>query len=203
MDAFTLLIQGAALGLTAAASPGSFQAYLINQTLSGGWRRGAPVAFAPLFSDPLIITLVLLLLNRLPAGFLGYIGIAGGVFVFYLAWGMWCEWRGGPKPIDPGQSAAGGSLRKGILMNLLSPGPYTFWALVCGPILLEAAHNSILAGAAFLLGFYVVFIGGMLGIVALFHLARRFGPAVVRALTLISILILIGFGVLLIWQGIK
>lgn len=203
MDAFSLLLQGVALGLTAAASPGSFQTYLITQTLSGGWKRGAPVAFAPLLSDPPIILLVLLMLDRLPDGFLRYIGIAGGVFVFYLAWGLWREWRTGSASTGPEQSQANGSLRKGILMNLLSPGPYAFWTLVCGPILLDALKNSIIAGMTFLVGFYTVFIGGMLGIVALFHLARRLGPKVVRTLTLVSILILVVFGVVLIWQGIN
>jgi threonine/homoserine/homoserine lactone efflux protein len=42
---------------------------------------------------------------------------------------------------------------------------------------------------------------GMLGIVALFHQARRLGPTVVRGLTLVSTLILIAFGVFLLWQG--
>jgi threonine/homoserine/homoserine lactone efflux protein len=52
MDFIPFFLQGAALGLTAAGSPGAFQAYLINQSLSGGWRRGALVALRPLISDP-------------------------------------------------------------------------------------------------------------------------------------------------------
>ena len=44
------LLQGAALGFTAATVPGPFQAFLISESLAGGWRRGAPIAFAPLIS---------------------------------------------------------------------------------------------------------------------------------------------------------
>ncbi len=198
---FSFLFQGAALGLTAAASPGSFQTFLITQTLTGGWRRGAPVAFAPLISDPPIILLIVLLLNQIPSGFLRYIGLAGGIFVFYLAAGLWREWRTGPRLTSLEAQSASSNLRRGILMNLLSPGPYTFWTLVCGPILLTALSQSIFDGVAFLLGFYGLFIGGMLGIVALFHQARRLGPTVVRYLTLLSILILVGFGIILFWQG--
>ena len=51
------LLQGLALGLSAAATPGPFQAYIINQALRLGWRRAFPAVFAPLISDGLIILL--------------------------------------------------------------------------------------------------------------------------------------------------
>lgn len=80
-----LLVQGAALGLTAASSPGTFQTYLITQTLSRGWRNGAVVALAPLLSDPPIILLVLFLLNNLPPLLTQGISLIGGGFAIYLA----------------------------------------------------------------------------------------------------------------------
>ena len=79
-------LQGAALGFAAAITPGPFQTYLISESLSGGWRRGAPVAFAPLLSDLPIILLSLFLLNQLPESFLRVISTAGGAFALYLAW---------------------------------------------------------------------------------------------------------------------
>jgi hypothetical protein len=80
-------------------------------------------------------------------------------------------------------------------MNVLGPGPYLFWTLVLGPILLSALQKSVIHGGVFVLGFYVIFIGGLLGLVAVFHQARRLGPRVVRTLLLMSIVILILFGV--------
>lgn len=202
-----LFLQGAALGLTAAFSPGTFQTYLISQALTGGFRRAAPVALAPLVSDLPIILSVTLLLDRLPDGFLRWIGLCGGLLAFYLAWGLWREWqrraeRSKTRPdLVANDKQTSRIFLKGILMNLLSPGPYIFWTLVCGPILVNALHQSAFSGAAFLVGFYSLFIGGMLGIVALFAQAVRLGPRLVQALTLVSIIVLAGFGVLLIWQA--
>lgn len=43
-------------------------------------------------------------------------------------------------------------------LPIISPGPYLFWLTVTGPILLSALRISTLNTAAFLLGFYGVFI---------------------------------------------
>jgi threonine/homoserine/homoserine lactone efflux protein len=205
----TFLLQGFALGLSAAASPGPFQSFLITQTLSGGWRRGAPAAFAPLISDGPIIVTLLILLDRLPQVFLRLVSLAGGVFVLYLAWSLWRQWPQAPpvRQEAPENSQARQipsgikTLGQGVMMNVLSPGPYTFWALVTGPILLSAWRQSPGHAGAFLLGFYTALVGGMLVIAALFHQARRLGPRVVRTLTLVSIIVLTLFGGLLLYRG--
>jgi threonine/homoserine/homoserine lactone efflux protein len=202
--AIAYLLQGAALGLTAAASPGPFQTYLINQALTGGWRRAAPISLAPLLSDLPIILVVLLLLDQLPENFLSLINLAGGFFVFFLAWGFWKNWRVSDNSMPlTSRNNPSGVLRRGIVMNLLSPGPYTFWALVNGPILLNAFRTSTISGIAFLSGFYTILTGGFLAVVLLFDQARRFGQKAVRTLTLLSILVLVAFGGLLIYQGIS
>jgi threonine/homoserine/homoserine lactone efflux protein len=198
----TYLLQGAALGFAAALTPGSFQTYLISESLAGGWRRGAPVAFAPLISDLPIILLSLFVLNQLPENFLNVISLAGGVFALYLAWRLWGNWRKGDELEDTRSEISTGSLRRGVIANFLTPGPYLFWALVSGPILLTALRQSIAFGAAFILGFYGVFILSLLGIALIFSQARRLGPRVVHILLLVSIIILVIFAGLLIRQGI-
>jgi threonine/homoserine/homoserine lactone efflux protein len=200
----SLTLQGAALGLTAAASPGPFQTLLISESLAGGWRRGAPVAFAPLVTDLPIILLTLFLLDQMPEAFLRGISLAGGLFVLYLAWSLWQGWRSGSgsSPVDEGQVNVRQGLGRGVLVNFLSPGPYLFWGLVNGPILLNALRQSPLHGGAFVLGFYGIFILGLLCLAGIFHQARRLGPQLVRALLLASILILLVFGALLLKQGI-
>ena len=191
----TFLLKGAALGIAAAAAPGPFQTFLFSETLVGGWRRGAPVALAPLISDIPIILLALLLLDQVPAQFLRVISLAGGLFALYVAWGLWGQWRAGAGQRAAYQEQAQGGFRRGAAMNLLGPGPYLFWTLVLGPILLSALRESLLHGGAFILGFYGIFIGALLGLVGLFHQARRLGPGVVRLLLLLSI------GILLILAG--
>ena len=87
-------------------------------------------------------------------------------------------------------------------MNLLNPNPYVFWTFVTGPILLSAIGHSWLHALGFLSGFYGVFMLTMVGFIALFHLARKLGPKVVRPIQLISIIILVIFGAILIVEGI-
>jgi threonine/homoserine/homoserine lactone efflux protein len=44
------LVRGVALGGTAAAQPGPFQAYLLSQTLANGWGRTLVAAFIALIA---------------------------------------------------------------------------------------------------------------------------------------------------------
>jgi threonine/homoserine/homoserine lactone efflux protein len=212
----SFLIQGAVLGITAAAMPGPFQTYLINQTLTGGWRSSNPLPFVPLVSDPPIILFAILVINQIPANFSQILNLAGGTFVLYVVWGLWHDWRLKYQnkvqydlSSDVTSSDVGKAnlpwrmLWKGSLMNLLSPGPYMFWGLVLGPILLGGWQSSPVFGIAFLIGFYISLIGGMFGIVILFHQTRRLGERVIQLLILLSILILFIIGFFLIIEGLQ
>ncbi len=57
---FTLFVrsfaQGAALGFSAASTPGSLQTLLISETLLGGFKRGARITLTPLITDAPIIS---------------------------------------------------------------------------------------------------------------------------------------------------
>ena len=222
MDSFfVFLVQGAALGISAAATPGPLQTFLISQTLFGGWKHGAPVAFAPLVSDPLLVFLIVFILDQLPATVMNLIGIIGGLFALYIAYGLFRSWINVSNqgqfqdtnqivavsatsendiPVSQNQSTLA-ILGKGIVMNVMSPGLYMFWGLISGPLLLSALNESTLSGISFLIGFYVMLTGGLLLIVLIFNFARRLGPRVVRILTLCSIFILVAFGGILIFQG--
>jgi threonine/homoserine/homoserine lactone efflux protein len=197
-----LIIQALTLGLSAAAAPGPFQAYLLSQTLTSGWRRALPLTLAPLVSDGPIITLVLLTLTQMPGWFLRGLQIAGGLFVIYLAWGAFRAFRAN---VDPTESTPPGQPRRSflqaVLMNSLSPGPWTFWSFVIGPILIQAWAQSPALGAGFLLAFYATLIGSLIALVALFATARRLGPRVTHGLNGLSALALLVFGLYQIWQG--
>lgn len=201
---FQYFLQGMALGLPAAATPGTFQTYLINQSLSTGWRQAAPLAFIPLISDIPAVLTITILLNQLPENFLRIISIIGGLFVLYMAWGLWRQWRtlDVNSTLVTTKSDSEGAYWRGLLMNLLSPGLYAFWALVSGPILVSTLQNSWIYGAAFLLGFYCTLIGGFLGIIIIFDQAHRLGTKFVRILILISIIVLVLFGIVLLSRGV-
>ena len=87
------ILQGIVYGFAAAAQPGPLQTYLISQTLRKGWRRTLPAAFAPLFSDGPIIALSLLILSQIPPWLQRSLYIAGGLFVLYLAYGVYKSWK--------------------------------------------------------------------------------------------------------------
>jgi threonine/homoserine/homoserine lactone efflux protein len=212
----SFLIQGAALGLTAAAMPGPFQTYLINQTLTSGWRSSSLLPFVPLISDPPIILFAILVINQIPANFSQILNLAGGAFVLYVVWGLWHDWRmryqkKGEYDLsshitssDVGKAnIPWHMLWKGVLMNLLSPGPYLFWGLVLGPILLGGWQTFPLYGVVFLIAFYVSLIGSMFCIVILFHQTRRLGEQFIKLLILLSILILFIIGIYLIITGLQ
>jgi threonine/homoserine/homoserine lactone efflux protein len=193
------LLQGLSLGLSAAASPGPFQAFLIGQTLKNGWRRTLPAAFAPLISDGPIITLMVLVLTRMPPAVLTAIQVAGAIYVLYLGWRTFQAYRNF-RPVDAADST-GRTFLQAVAANFLSPGPYIFWSLLAGPILVRGWQESPALGLAFLAGFYGAMIGGLILLIVLFSAARQLGPRVNRALIGLSALALVGFGVYQLWQG--
>jgi threonine/homoserine/homoserine lactone efflux protein len=198
--------QGAALGFTAAATPGSLQTLLISETLLGGFKRGARITLAPLITDAPIIIAALFVLQRVPPIGVQILSLAGGVFVLYLAWILFKQWRSGSQVtvnVEGAQPIGWRGLWRASIVNWLNPNPYLFWTLVGGPTLIAALNQSVWYGVAFLVGMYGIFIGSMLIIAAVFHFARNLGPRVVRGLLLISIGILVILGLLLIRRGLS
>lgn len=196
------VVQGIGYGFTGAVQPGPFQTYLISQSLQCGWRKTLYAALAPLISDGPIIALAMLLLTRLPVGWERVLSFAGGAFVLTLAWAAFRSWRDYDLA-DPVVDArvAGQGMLKAALMNALSPGPYLFWGLVTGPILLSAWRESPARAVGFLAGFYGAMVMSLIGLIVLFGAARRLGPRVTRAMVGISAVALACFGVYQIWQG--
>jgi threonine/homoserine/homoserine lactone efflux protein len=196
------LLQGVGFGLAAASQPGPFQTYLISQSLCNGWRRTLPAALAPLISDGPIIIACLVALSQVPAWMEQALYGVSGVFILYLAYGTYRSWRGG-SATEPDASNTRQSVWKAAFMNALSPGPYIFWTLVTGPILLAGWRESPLYGIGFLGGFYLTIVCALAGIIAVFGLAARFGPRVNHAMLGISALLLFIFGLFQISRAIS
>jgi threonine/homoserine/homoserine lactone efflux protein len=195
------IAQGLGYGFAAAVQPGPFQTYVLSQALNRGWRRALPMALAPLLSDAPIITLMLLVLSQVPDWLQRFLYIASGLFILYLAWGAFKAWRtfDADAVLEANPSQQG--LLKATLMNMLSPGPYIFWSLVTGPILLEGWREAPVNGASFLVGFYAAMVTSLTALILLFGLARHLGPRVNRILLGISAIALTGFGLYQLWRG--
>ena len=196
------IVQGIGYGLAAAAQPGPFQTYLVSQTLSKGWKRTLPVTLAPLLSDGPIITLCLLVLSQVPVWLQRFLGIAGGLFLLYLAYGAYKTWKNFDPSIPDIETGTQQSVLKAALINTLNPNPYIFWSLVTGPILVTGWHQTPVYGLGFLASFYVTMILGFSLVVIVFGSARQFGPKINRTLLAISVIALLCFGLLQLWLGI-
>jgi threonine/homoserine/homoserine lactone efflux protein len=197
------LILGMTYAFAAAVQPGPFLTYLVSQTLTNGWSRTVPAAFAPLLSDIPIITLVLFVLSRMPGWLVQVLQFAGGGFLLYLALGAYKIWRNYKKTKAIGNITVQQTILKAVLVNLLNPAPYLGWSLVMGPLLLKGWRETPANGIALLVGFYCVLIIVTLGIMLLFSLARNAGPRISQALVGLSAVALTIFGLYEIWLGIR
>lgn len=199
MLAYVLL--GATYAFAAAVQPGPFQTYLISSTLAHGLRRTLPAVLAPLLSDVPIISLVLLVLTQVPPAVVSALRLAGGVFLLYLAYGAFVAFRTyeAPRTGPPVQAAQ--TLIKAAIVNVLNPNPYLSWALVLGPLLLQAWRTAPAHAVALIASFYVTMIASTAVILLPFAGARSLGPRIGRTMVGISAVALAAFGGFQLWAG--
>jgi threonine/homoserine/homoserine lactone efflux protein len=198
---WTYLIQGIGYGFAAAVQPGPFQTYLISRTLSNGWRQTLPAAMAPVISDGPIIVLALVVLSYVPVWFERFLYMAGGLFILYLAYHAFVAWRNLNEVSVIIHPTSRQSVVRAAMMNALSPGPYLYWSLVTGPILLAGWRQTPGNGVGFLVGFYATMVLSLSATIVVFGTARRLGPRVNRALLGVSAVALAGFGMYQLWLG--
>ncbi len=195
-----LISQGISLGFSAGAMPGPLQSYLISQTLANGWRKSIIVIFSPLITDGPIILLAVVLLKQLPPELIRLIQVIGGLYLLWIAYGAWRRFRSGVT-LDATPQPQTRTLSQGLMMNWLSPGPYIFWGTINGPLLIGAAQLSIWHGVAFMLSFYGTFLGILALYVMVFDRLRRLDHRFTRVIFLVTLAVLIVFGISLVLQG--
>jgi threonine/homoserine/homoserine lactone efflux protein len=152
-----IIISGIVLGASAGFAPGPLMTLVLLQTLQHGTKEGCKTALVPLLTDLPVILLSLFLITRV-AGlntFLGIISLAGGGFVLYLARQSFRA----PKLATEGAVTEPRSLRKGFLINILSPNPWIFWFTVGAATFSKALALGWQAAVVFLLIFYVMLCG--------------------------------------------
>lgn len=152
-------ITGALLGIGAGLSPGPLMALVVSETMRRGVAAGIRVALAPLVTDLPIIILILLGLERVARhGMLpGILSLVGGALVIWMGIGELRKTGAGVVVAEARPEAH--PLRRGILVNILSPYPYLFWLGVGGPMVLRAWGQSPAAALVFLGSFYLLLVG--------------------------------------------
>ncbi len=199
------LMQGILLALPATLTPSPFKMYIISEALQNGFRRALPAVLAPAITDGPIILLVLLILSRTPQWMLDVLRLGGGVYLLYLTTNMVRLLRQTVGPTLRAAAVPSGrqSLGRAVVINLLNPNAYIFWAVVAGPILVAGLQQSLAAGLAFVFGFYAVFFVGVILVLWVFATAGRINAAVNRALLGLSAVGMAAIGIMQIWGGLR
>jgi threonine/homoserine/homoserine lactone efflux protein len=205
-----LLAKGLALGFSASASPGPFQALLLERAARLGPRRALHLALVPLASDPPVIAACLLALAGLPGGLLRLLSLAGGAFLVWLGGSalrdLWREEReeeatGGPAAPADSPRARSGGFWSAVVVNLLNPNAWIFWSLVGGPILAGALRQGGPSPLAFLGGFYLALSATNAVTVLVFGAVGSLGPRAARALGGLSAVAFLAMGLAQLWQA--
>jgi threonine/homoserine/homoserine lactone efflux protein len=195
------LILGITFGFASAVQPGPLQTFLISRSLTHGWRYTLPSALAPLIGDIPIVTLILLILNRVPAWVEIFLHFGGGLFLLFLALRAYKSYKYYAFNQTELSKSANQNLLKAVSVNLLNPNPYLSWSLVMGPLLLKGWQETPANGIALIAGFYSLMIICNAGIILTFSAVRQLGPKLNRILVGISIIALAGFGIYQLWLG--
>jgi len=146
VDAFLL---GLSLGLAAGLSPGPLLFLVLREATQKGPKAGVLAALAPLLTDAPVVAAAWLLAARLSPEFLRWVGVFGGLWLFYTGVrGLFAPPKKTPAP-------AAASLKAGVLANLANPHMYLFWFSVGTPILADLGTRAVF----FLLGFYLTLVG--------------------------------------------
>jgi threonine/homoserine/homoserine lactone efflux protein len=169
------LFLGLGIGLAAGISPGPLLVLVISSSLRGGLRHGAAVAVAPLFSDLVVVGVVLAALGRIPDTALTTLGVIGGVVVAAVGVQTIRDGQHATLAVEPGvvPTGAGADFGRGALVNLLSPHPWISWITILGPLTLAHARASLPGGVLLVVGFYVTLVGSKVAVAALVAGGRR------------------------------
>ena len=196
------LILGLSVGLSSGLSPGPLLTLVISASLQRGFRGGLQVALAPLVSDFFIVSLSILVIGNLPPSVLRWVGTIGALVVFWLGFetirsGRTATLEAGEEPKEGGRQ----DLWRGVIVNLLNPHPYLFWATIGGPTLVNGWRTSPGYALAFLVPFYVALVGSKVALAWLVgSQSGRLSETWYRRLLMGCGVLLLGMGGLLLWQ---
>jgi threonine/homoserine/homoserine lactone efflux protein len=183
----SFLLQGLVLGLSAGFAPGPLLTLIISESLRHGGRAGVRASLAPLVTDVPIVAVTMLLLSKLShfEPILGTLSLLGGLFVLYLGW----ENLSTKGVVETAGESTPRSLRKGVLVNFLSPHPYIFWLTVGGPITWRALEKGPLHAALFVGSFYALLIGSKVALAVAAGRSRSFlkGPLYIAVMRLLGL----------------
>ena len=199
MDAVLFAVS---LGLFAGLSPGPLMTVVLTASLERGFRAGMLTSIAPLLTDAPVPAVTLRCQRQGAPWVLSAVTVVGGLFVGYI--GVQTILRARRPPPGPA-SAVGGSrdVWRGAVVNLLSPHPWLFWFTVGTPFMIESWAEAPWEAIAFLAIFLGLLVGCKTAIAWAAANGRRFLDAGWYRIVMTACgVLLIGFGLSLIWRAI-
>ncbi len=172
MELFSSLSAGIILGLSAGFAPGPLLTLVVSQTLKYNMREGLKIVVAPLITDLPIIIMSLFILTKLSDFkiILGIISCIGAVYIISLSIE---HLKIKPSKINIEEDVPD-SIKKGIIVNALSPHPYLFWITVGAPLTIRLYNNNFLSAIIFVSCFYLLLIGSKIFLALLVNRFRSF-----------------------------
>ena len=196
----TTLLFAITYAFACVVQPGPFQAFLLSESLTHGWRKTVPLVFAPLFSDIPVIVLVIFVLTKIPAAAIQILQCFGGAYLLFLAYQAFQTWRTF-NVRSPQEIPARRNFFKAVFGNVLNPNPYLGWSLVMGPLLIKCWNDTPIHGILMLISFYGSLILYSILMIFLFAAAGSLGPRINKVAIGISVIALAGFGGYYLWAG--
>ena len=197
------LLEGLALGLLLSISVGPVIFSIVKQSLNSGHRGGIAFILGVSASD---ITLVLIsnLFTQLFSYLVehkGFIGIAGSLFLASV--GMYFIFFKKIKVDDSGVQVLQLSKKdyarifiSGYLMNSLNPGVFLFWLTTSTTLITQSNETRVIAFTTCLV---FVLLTDILKVMMAQKIRKKLTPHNIQILSRINGLVLLGFGLVLLW----
>ncbi len=150
------LVLGLSLGAAAGIVPGPLFTLVVTTGLQRGFGAAARTAFAPLVSDVVVVAAALATVASLPDAAVTWLGRVGGLYLIWLGVQTVREAGAAETGTDAGPLR---DLRRGVVVNLLSPHPWLFWFAVGAPATVSAWSRSPARAVAFVGAFYLLLVG--------------------------------------------
>lgn len=148
-----ILIEAFLLGLVGGLVPGSILTIILISVLQGGYKSGLRAFFWSFLAELTIVSILLLFVLSLPftTTVFSYIGMIGGVVLFYFAYQI----LGISKISNPENQETLFSGRQIYLMSATNAPLYIFWITVCAPLIWKLTEQfSVSIAAVSFLGFF-------------------------------------------------
>jgi threonine/homoserine/homoserine lactone efflux protein len=200
---FEALLKGLTLGLLLAISVGPIVFSIIKQSLNNGHRGGVAFVLGVSASD-----VALVLISNVFTQVFGYlvqhknfIGIAGSFFligmgIFFLFFKKVKVDDSGVQVVSLSKKDYVRTFLSGFFMNMLNPAVFIFWLTTSTTLITLTVENRIIA---FITCLVFVLATDLLKVMMAQKIRKKLTPHNIQLLSKLNGLILLGFGLVLLW----